>query len=52
MHLTRAGTIRAVVGQQIAFADVPVGLEALERRETIGRTVVQLPPDTVGAAGA
>ena len=51
LHLTRAGTIRAVVGHQIAFDDVPVGLEALERRETIGRTVVQMPPDTVGAAG-
>jgi NADPH:quinone reductase len=46
LHLTRAGTIRSVIGQQIEFADVPAGLEALERRETTGRTVVRPPPDS------
>jgi NADPH2:quinone reductase len=45
LHLTRAGTIRPVIGRQIEFADVPAELEALERRETIGRTVVRMLPD-------
>ena len=41
LHLTRAGTIRPVIGRQIDFAEVPAALEALERRETVhGRTVV------------
>jgi NADPH2:quinone reductase len=51
LHLARAGTIRPVIGRQIAFADVPAGLEALERRETTGRTVVRMPPDDLAAAG-
>jgi NADPH2:quinone reductase len=41
LHLARAGAIRPVIGRQIGFADVPVGLEALERRQTTGRTVVR-----------
>jgi NADPH:quinone reductase len=45
LHLTRAGTIRPVIGQHIEFADVPAGLEALERRKTTGRTVVRMPPE-------
>ena len=52
LHLTRAGTIRPVIGRQIEFADVPAGLEALERRETTGRTVVRTRPDGGEAAGA
>jgi NADPH2:quinone reductase len=45
LHLTRAGTIRPVIGRQIEFAEVPAALEALERRETTGRTVVLTPKD-------
>ena len=41
LQLTRAGTIRPVIGQEIEFADVPA---ALEGRETTGRTVVHPPP--------
>jgi NADPH2:quinone reductase len=44
LHLARAGTIRPVIGRQIEFAKVPAELEALERRETTGRTVVRMPP--------
>jgi NADPH2:quinone reductase len=43
LHLARAGTIRPVIGRQIKFGDVPAELEALERRETTGRTVVAMP---------
>jgi NADPH2:quinone reductase len=49
LHLTRAGTIRPVIGQEIEFADVPAALEALERRETTGRTVVRTPPADIRA---
>jgi NADPH2:quinone reductase len=44
LQLTRAGTIRPVIGREIEFADVPAGLEALEDRQTMGRTVVRPPP--------
>jgi NADPH2:quinone reductase len=52
VHLARAGTIRPVIGQQIEFADVPAGLEALERRETTGRIVVRTPTHSGQATGA
>ena len=45
LQLARAGTIRPVIGRQIEFAEVPVELEALERRETTGRTVVRTHPE-------
>jgi NADPH2:quinone reductase len=48
LQLTRAGTIRAVIGREITFADVPKGLTALERRETTGRTVVRPPTKNGG----
>ncbi len=51
LQLARAGTIRPVIGQHIEFGDVPAGLEALERRETTGRTVVRMPPKG-GRAGS
>ena len=51
LHLARAGTIRPVIGRQIEFVDVPAALEALEGRETIGRTVVRTPPGTGRAIG-
>ena len=43
LQLARAGTIRPVIGRQIDFSEVPAALEALERRETTGRTVVRAP---------
>jgi NADPH2:quinone reductase len=43
LHLARNGTVRPVIGRQIEFVDVPAELEALERRETTGRTVVRTP---------
>ena len=42
LHLTRAGSIRPVIGRQYRVSPrCPVELEALERRETTGRTVVR-----------
>lgn len=43
LQLTQAGAIRPVIGRHIEFAEVPGQLEALERRETSGRTVVRSP---------
>jgi NADPH2:quinone reductase len=43
MQLAHAGTIRAIIGREIDFADVPAALMAQENRETTGRTVVALP---------
>ena len=40
--LYRAGRIRAVIGNEVAFSEVPSALEAFERRETLGRTVVRI----------
>lgn len=40
--LVEAGALRPVVGQEIDFADLPAGLAAMERRETVGRTVVRI----------
>jgi len=44
LQLARAGTIHPVIGRHIEFADVPAALEALERRETMGRIVVRTAP--------
>jgi NADPH:quinone reductase-like Zn-dependent oxidoreductase len=32
--------IKPVIGQTIGFADIPVAIEAMENRQTVGRTVV------------
>jgi NADPH:quinone reductase-like Zn-dependent oxidoreductase len=48
LHLTRAGTIRPVIGREIEFAEVPFGLHDLEQRTKIGRTVVRTPQNVGG----
>lgn len=40
--LFERGVLRATVGAELAFADLPAGLAAMERRETMGRVVVRL----------
>jgi NADPH2:quinone reductase len=42
LRLAMAGRIRPVVGRQIAFGEVPRALEAIERRETMGKTIVAM----------
>jgi NADPH:quinone reductase len=42
LALLDAGRIRPVVGQEVPFADLPGALAGMERRESIGRTVVHL----------
>jgi NADPH:quinone reductase len=48
LQLARSGIIRPVIGREISFGDVPAGLAALQRRETIGRTVVRPPEESDG----
>jgi NADPH2:quinone reductase len=43
LRLVQSGRIRPVVGREIEFDGVPGMLEALEQRETMGRTVVRAP---------
>ena len=40
LELLAAGSIRPVVGDRVAFEDLPRALEAMEARQTIGRVVV------------
>jgi NADPH2:quinone reductase len=42
LALFGAGALRAVVGQELPFSDLPAGLDAMEQRRTVGRTVVRL----------
>jgi hypothetical protein len=37
------GALRAIVGQEVPFVDLPAALDAMEQRRTIGRSVVRLP---------
>ena len=42
LELVAAGRIRPIIGRELPFAELPAGLTALERRETVGRVVVRL----------
>jgi NADPH:quinone reductase len=44
LELFRAGAIRPVVGLHVPFTELPAALEAMARRETLGRTVVEVTP--------
>ena len=41
-ELIEQGELRPIIGQEVAFAELPAALAAMERRETIGRTVVMV----------
>jgi NADPH:quinone reductase len=42
LELIRTGTIKPFVGRELAFDEIPEALEAMERRETVGRLVVHV----------
>jgi NADPH2:quinone reductase len=42
VDLVVAGKIKPVIGKTIGFEEIPVEIEAMESRETIGRTIVML----------
>jgi NADPH2:quinone reductase len=42
LDLFAAGKLRPIVGQHVPFAELPAALDAMEQRQTIGRTVVSL----------
>jgi NADPH2:quinone reductase len=43
LALFAEGKLRAVVGRHVSFPELPAALDAMERRLTVGRTVVSLP---------
>jgi NADPH2:quinone reductase len=43
LELFAKGSLRAIVGQEVPFLDLPAALDAMEQRRTVGRTVVRLP---------
>ncbi|MFA5883625.1 MAG: NADPH:quinone oxidoreductase family protein [Acidimicrobiia bacterium] len=52
LELLATGAIHPVVGREVAFADLPEALEAMEDRATVGRVVVHLGPWTSTTPGA
>ena len=42
LELFAAGKLRAIVGQEVPFAELPAALDAMEQRQTIGRSVIRL----------
>ena len=42
IDLYERGAIRSVIGRTIGFDEIPAGLEVLEQRRVLGRSVVQL----------
>ena len=43
LWMTMAKPIRPVVGREIDFGDIPPSLEMIERRETVGKTIIAAP---------
>jgi NADPH2:quinone reductase len=44
LELVTRGAVRPITGLEVPFAELPAALEAMERRETVGRIVVRLDP--------
>ncbi len=42
LALLAAGKVRPIVGREVPFLDLPAALDAMEQRQTIGRTVITL----------
>jgi NADPH2:quinone reductase len=42
LEMIRTGAITPFVGRELGFEDIPEALEAMERRETVGRLVVRI----------
>ncbi len=42
VQLVNAGAVKPVVGRTITFDEIPAAIEAMENRETVGRTIVLL----------
>jgi NADPH2:quinone reductase len=40
--LVESGAVKPVIGSVIGFDEIPAAIEAMERRETIGRTIVMM----------
>jgi NADPH:quinone reductase len=42
LELVAAGTVRPVVGLDVPFEELPIALDAMEHRRTVGRIVVRV----------
>jgi len=42
LELITRGDVRPVVGLDVPFAELPIALDAMERRQTVGRIVVRV----------
>lgn len=42
LELLRTGAVRPAIGRELAFDEIPAALEAMERRETMGRLVAHV----------
>lgn len=42
LSLFASGKLRAIVGRHVSFSELPAALDAIEQRQTVGRTVVSL----------
>jgi NADPH:quinone reductase-like Zn-dependent oxidoreductase len=42
LAMIEQGTVRPVIGRHVDLEELPAALDAMERRETIGRTVVRV----------
>jgi NADPH2:quinone reductase len=48
LQLAQRGQIKPVVGRHIEFDDIPTALEAIERRQTMGKTIARAPGSPIG----
>ena len=44
VDLVLAGSVHAVVGDVVAFEDLPAAMDAMANRESVGRTIIQVAP--------
>jgi NADPH2:quinone reductase len=42
VELVQQKKVRPVIGQVVAFEEIPAAIEAMANRETVGRTIVRL----------
>lgn len=52
LDLVARGEITPVIGMELPFEELPAGLDAMERRETVGRVVVRVSPTRPRPNGA
>jgi NADPH:quinone reductase-like Zn-dependent oxidoreductase len=44
VSLVKAKRVRPVIGRVVDFEEIPSAIDAMARRETVGRTIALVPP--------